>query len=332
MAQRKENKTSSFVAFCQRWTNSEGTWGHDPAHFDGDFVQGTLEKTSKLFGPGRYFDVQVDGWKKFQEQDSHALTISNHSGGLLTLDAWGWMTAWYQNQTVERPMHALAHEAVFSIPALAKRLARLGALRADFEMGLQILRDTQHDLLLFPGGDVDTFRPYKDRYKVNFAGRKGYARLALESGAPIRPIAHAGAHETLIVLSSGKRIAEKMGLPKLIRAQIFPIYLCFPWGLSVGPLPQLPPPTKLRYKIGDLIEMPRKTWRERPSEDLIERIDRHVQQQMQKLLAELQEEEEPHLLRDMALRFIEKATQVAQDLFPPTKLLDPPFHASESAY
>ncbi len=330
MAQRKTNQTSSFVSFCQRLAGTEGTWGHDPGHFDGAFVQSTLEKTSKLFGPGRYFDVQVDGWEKIVEEPSHALTISNHSGGLLTLDAWGWVTAWYNHLSLSRPMHMLAHEAVFSLPALAQRLARLGGLRADFEMGLQILRDEKRDLLLYPGGDVDTFRPYKDRYKVNFAGRKGYTRLALESGAPIRPIAHAGAHETLIVLSSGKRIAEKMGLPKLIRSQIFPIYLCFPWGLSIGPLPQLPPPTKLRYKIGDLIEMPRKTWREHPDDALIEKIDQQTRMQMQALLEQLQEEEEPRPVREMAARLFDKASQFAQQLFPPTKLLDRPLHAGES--
>ena len=42
-----------------------------------------------------------------------------------------------------------------------------------------------------PGGDRDTWRPYSKRYDVCFAGRKGYARLAIKAGVPIVPIANA---------------------------------------------------------------------------------------------------------------------------------------------
>jgi 1-acyl-sn-glycerol-3-phosphate acyltransferase len=314
MTEKREKR--SFLSWCEKLTGCEGEgWGRDASHYDASFVRQTLDKARNFIGPGRYFDIRIDGWEHIDE--TPALNIANHSGGMLTLDAWGWVTAWYERLSTDRALHMLAHEAVFALPSLASRLSRLGALRADFATGLSILRDQQRDLLLFPGGDLDTFRPYKDRYKVNFAGRKGYIRLALEAGRPIRPIAHAGAHETLIVLSSGKKIAEALGLRKHFRAQIYPIYLCFPWGLSLIPLPHLPPPTQLRYKIGGLIEMPRKTWREHPPAELVEQLDRHVREEMQKLLDQLQAEEpEARPLRRLASRVFNKAAQLAHTFLP----------------
>lgn len=80
--------------------------------------------------------------------------------------------------------------------------------------------------------------------------RTGYARIALEAGVPVVPVANAGAHETFVVLSDGRRLAEALRLPQLVRAHIWPVHLSFPWGLGFGPWPHLPPPTKLRYRFG----------------------------------------------------------------------------------
>jgi hypothetical protein len=42
---------------------------------------------------------------------------------------------------------------------------------------------------------------------ARFVGRQGYARLAMETGAPIVPLVTAGAHESFMVLGQGRRIA-----------------------------------------------------------------------------------------------------------------------------
>src|SRR5690606_16269667 len=111
----------------------------------------------------------------------------------------------------------------------------------------------QQDLLVMPGGDLDTWRPFTKRYQVCFAGRTGYARLALRAGVPIAPVVNAGAHHTLIVLTDGRKLAEKLRLPELARASIWPVHLSMPWGLALGPWPHLPPPVKLRYRFAPAI-------------------------------------------------------------------------------
>ncbi len=78
----------------------------------------------------------------------------------------------------------------------------------------------------------------------------GYARLALKAGVPIVPLAHARAHETLIVLSDGRRFARALGLPAIARASIWPVHLSLPWGLAIGPWPHIPTPARLRCRIG----------------------------------------------------------------------------------
>src|SRR5205823_1370763 len=123
---------------------------------------------------------------------------------------------------------------------------------ASLETAREILRQ-KRDLLIFPGGDLDTWRPYSKRWEVDFGGRTGYARLALETRVPIVPVAHAGAHETLRVLTSGRGLAKAIGLKRFARANVWPIHLSLPWGLAIGPVPHIPLPGQFRYLVGEPI-------------------------------------------------------------------------------
>ncbi|MEO1272317.1 MAG: hypothetical protein AAFX99_29825, partial [Myxococcota bacterium] len=53
-----------------------------------------------------------------------------------------------------------------------------------------------------------------------------------------------------MVLTDGRRLARRLGLPALARAEIFPVHLSLPWVLGIGPLPHLPLPVMLRYTFG----------------------------------------------------------------------------------
>ena len=45
-----------------------------------------------------------------------------------------------------------------------------------------------HDVAVWPGGRVDSLRPWLKRDEAILAGRKGFVRLAINSGVPIVPI------------------------------------------------------------------------------------------------------------------------------------------------
>jgi len=262
------------------------SWGTDPGEYDPELVRGTLPTIKKLFGPGRYFGVDVTGWANMPE--APAMIVSNHSGGTTIPDVWGFLSAWYQNYGVYRPLHPMAHEIILSTRVTGEYFARRGVLRAGRDLALSVLRDWRRDLMVMPGGDLDTWRPYSKRYQVRFSGRTGYARTAMKAGVPVVPVAHAGAHETLIVLSDGRRLASALGLPAIARASIWPVHLSLPWGLAVGPWPHIPTPARLRYRIGPPVAPPVKVAPgEEPSEEAVRAFDASVQAAVQGLLDQL---------------------------------------------
>lgn len=258
-------------------------WGTNPDDFDPTFSAQVRAQVAGLFGPEGWFHLDVKGWENIPPPP--ALFVSNHSGGTTIPDLWGLMFAWSGHQET-RVVHPMGHDMIFSVEPVARMFARLGVLRARPEHAIDVLTRLRRDVLVCPGGDRDTWRPYRDRYKVRFSGRKGYARIAIRAGVPVVPVAHAGAHETLIVLTDGAPIARFLGLPKAFRAEIFPVHLSVPWGLGVGPMPHIPVPAWLRYRFGAPIHPPTGM----SEDDAVDVLDEQVQAAIQGLLDQLREE------------------------------------------
>ncbi len=267
-----------------RWLHRDGgsRWGTDPGAYDPCAVAETVRSFGNLFGDGRYFPLEVTGWEHVPP--APAMFVCNHSGGTTIPDVWGLGVAWYRHFGVERPLHPMAHEMVLSTALTGPYFSRRGVLRGGRAIANRVLVEYRRDLLVLPGGDLDTWRPYSKRWDVVFGGRIGYARIAIATGVPIVPIAHAGAHETLVVLTTGRRIARALRLPQIARAEIFPIHLSLPWGLTVGPFPHLPIPTRLRYRIGAPIAPPDAS----PDDDeAVRTLDARVRAAVQSQLDEL---------------------------------------------
>jgi 1-acyl-sn-glycerol-3-phosphate acyltransferase len=109
-------------------------------------------------------------------------------------------------------------------------------------------------VLIYPGGAQDVFRPYWLRNKIYFCDRQGFIKLALQEEVPIIPLISHGAHSTLIVLIDiypQLQQLHQQGLPWLggIDPVVFPIYLGLPWGIGIGPLPNIPLPVKLHTRV-----------------------------------------------------------------------------------
>lgn len=262
-----------------------GVHGEAPEAWDPAYVERVVAAVGKLFGPGRYFGLEVRGFENIPP--APALLVSNHSGGTSIPDVWGFGVAWYRHFGPTRPLHVMAHELLFMTGVTGRFFERCGVLRATPGLAQDILMDHRRDLLVLPGGDGDTWRPWTERYRVHFGGRTGYAKLALDAQVPIVPVAHAGAHETLLVLSSGERLAKWLGLQRLMRAEVWPVHLSLPWGLAMGPLPHLPLPAKFRYLVGAPIGPPPPLPYD---EGDVLALDRQVRQAVQAQLDVLQRE------------------------------------------
>lgn len=201
----------------------------------------------------RYHRLEVRGLDRWPS--GPALLVGNHNSGAGLTDALFLIRA-YRRFGLEEPIHALGHEALFEIPGGRRLLSALGILPASPENARRAL-DAGRKVLVFPGTDYDSMRPFRDRKKVIFAGHKGFARLALDAGVPIVPVVNAGAHETFVVLTQGRRVAKALGVPELIRWHSMPVTLAVPWGIAIGPmsyLPYFPLPTKVTVEILDPID------------------------------------------------------------------------------
>jgi 1-acyl-sn-glycerol-3-phosphate acyltransferase len=184
-----------------------------------------------------------------------ALLVGNHNGGANPVDGL-FLIEWYRRRGMSDPVYVLAHEFFFKHLRLTPLLARLGVIRAALGEAARRLREGAK-VLVFPGGDVDSLRPWSARHEVRFVGRQGYARLAMETGAPIVPVVTAGAHESFVVLRQGRGVARAVGIARWLRFKSFPVTLSVPWGLCVGPmafLPYVPLPAKVTVEFGAPIE------------------------------------------------------------------------------
>ena len=275
-----------------RWLQGEEgvPWGADPADFDPVAVEGTLRTLGELFGeegwPRRYFPLDVKGLENIPP--APAMVVSNHSGGTTIPDVWGFMVAWYRRFGTARPIHPLAHEMILSTRLTGPYFAARGILRAQRQLALRALTEFGHDVMVMPGGDLETWRPFRKRYQLEFGGRTGYANLAIEAGVPVVPVAHAGAHNTFMVLSDGRWLARILRMQHIARANVWPIHLSLPWGLAVGPFPHLPLPARLRYRIGTPIVPPPLPADGAPTIGQITALDEQVRGSIQRMLTALE--------------------------------------------
>ena len=199
-----------------------------------------------------YFRAEVNGLEKIPP--GAALLVGNHSGGMGSPD-FVFAAGYFSRFGASEPFFALGHDVLTRAPLLGGFLRRFGLVRATPENALQILRNGGK-VLVYPGGDLDSLRPSRDRKKIIFGERTGFIKVALEAGVPIVPVVTAGSHETFYVATQGLRLAKWLNLDRLLRMHSFPVILCLPWVLVVGPLaliPYLPLPAKVTVQAGDPI-------------------------------------------------------------------------------
>jgi 1-acyl-sn-glycerol-3-phosphate acyltransferase len=205
------------------------------------------QRVKNVVGPiiKRWFRAEVRGLSAFPL--GGALVVSNHSGGMLTPDVMVFATAFYEAFGYDRPVYTLAHDTLYVGP-FADWLPRVGVIHATREHAAEALH-SGGVVLVFPGGDYDSYRPTSAENIIDFNGRTGYIRSAIEAGVPIVPIVSIGAQESQLFLARGTGLAKRL-LPKRLRTEILPVTIGFPFGFSVFFLPpNLPLPSKVVTQV-----------------------------------------------------------------------------------
>jgi 1-acyl-sn-glycerol-3-phosphate acyltransferase len=105
-------------------------------------------------------------------------------------------------------------------------------------------------VLVYPGGEYETFRPSWQTDRIEFADRMGFIHLACDQNVPIVPVVSIGGQETALFLTRGERAARLIGLDRLARIKVLPVSIGPPFGISVLDLPpRLPLPAKIEIEV-----------------------------------------------------------------------------------
>lgn len=228
----------------------------------------------------RWFRAEVHGLDGFPANGA-ALVVSNHSGGMLTPDVMLFGSAFYRRFGFDdRPLFTLAHYGVVMGP-LGDLMPKVGVIEASRENAAAAL-GSGGVVLVFPGGDYDSYRPTMADKVIDFNGRTGYVSTAIAAGVPIVPSVTIGGQESQLFLTRGNGLAKLLGLSKA-RIEILPITFGFPFGFSVLIPPNLPLPTKIVTQVLEPIDV---VERFGPHPD-VDEVDAHVRHVMQAALNEL---------------------------------------------
>jgi 1-acyl-sn-glycerol-3-phosphate acyltransferase len=218
-------------------------------------------------------------------EDRAVLLVGNHSGGNVTPDTLLFTLAFSTYFGVERPFYQLAHSLVLASP-WGQLLRKYGTVTASPENAERAL-SSGAALLVYPGGDWEVHRPVWERNKVDFGGRHGFVRLALEQDVPIVPVVSVGGQETALFLSRGAGLAKALGLDRLLRLKALPISIAAPWGLNVGDLMgHIPLPAKITTEVLPPIDLRRQFGPDPDVDEVYDQVTRQMQEALDALAAE----------------------------------------------
>ncbi|MEE6176465.1 lysophospholipid acyltransferase family protein [Mycobacterium sp. 050134] len=199
-----------------------------------------------------WFRMEIDGWENIPAPP--ALLVGIHSGAPFVWDAWTVGLQWWRRFGQERQLHGTAHDALMAIPVFGHYFRAMGVLPAAPDAIATALAEGR-DVALWPGGEVDSLRPWTERDRANLAGRTGFVKMAIRAGVSIVPIATVGGADAMPVLIRGDRLSKILQLDRLLRLKVFPMAVSLPWGIAPAALPQLPLPAKIRTRFMPAVEL-----------------------------------------------------------------------------
>ncbi len=248
-----------------------------------------LEGFADIAGPilWKWFRPRVRGLDNIP--DGGSLYVCNHNGGFMTPDTWILAVALVRERGPDDVPYALAHQVVMRARITNLTLPAMGAIAANPENAHRVF-EAGRKVLVYPGGDLDAFRPSRDRGRIVFGPRRGYVRLALREGVPIIPVVSAGSHDVWWVVSDGRWLSRLLHTHRFLRTDVLPITVSVPWGLTVGAPPFIPLPVRIFIDVLEPICFERSGHAAADDESYVEECHQRVLGAMQLALDQLTQE------------------------------------------
>ncbi|HRC58716.1 MAG TPA: lysophospholipid acyltransferase family protein [Kofleriaceae bacterium] len=152
--------------------------------------------------------------------------VANHSGQL-PFDAVCIGAATFFEAKQPRLVRAMVEHFVPTMPYVSYLMSRFGQITGTPENCRRLL-EQEEAILVFPEGARGIAKPFSRRYQLGPFGQ-GFLRLALETGAPIVPVAVIGAEEQAPTINL-RLLARLLGTPSL---PMLPFPPFVPWPLPV---------------------------------------------------------------------------------------------------
>jgi 1-acyl-sn-glycerol-3-phosphate acyltransferase len=227
-----------------------------------------------------WFRIEIRGLENIPDTGA-ALIVANHSG-VLPIDAIMVQAGIFAEHPCRRHLRLLGADMVYSTPVLSGLARRSGHARASPEDALRLLESGEL-VGVFPEGFKGSGKLFSERYRLQRFGRGGFARVALQAGAPIIPCAIVGAEEIYPMVGNAEGLARALKLP------YFPLTPLFPW---LGPIGAVPLPSTWIIEFSPAIETSAHASAE-PDEDLSAKLALEVRDVIQDRLDELVVERGP---------------------------------------
>jgi 1-acyl-sn-glycerol-3-phosphate acyltransferase len=188
-----------------------------------------------------WFRTRIDGLENLPR--GRFLLAANH-GGHLPFDAAMLATACVLEGTPPRLPRVMISEALSATPGVTSFARSLGGVPFTPANARQLLRRGE-GLLTFPEGLTGLTKPASAHYRLaQFSS--AFLRAALESDAPVLPVAIVGSEEQIPAIFSLRQLAARLGLPSLPITPTFPL---------LGPLGLIPLPSRYTIRIGAPIDL-----------------------------------------------------------------------------
>ena len=188
-----------------------------------------------------YHKHQVHGLDRLPKKGP-LIIASNHS--LATYDMLLLMQEVYHHSG--RFPRSLVDRLFYKVPKLGPIMERLGCVIGTANNARALLENGA-TVYIAPGGMQESLRPSKDRYQIRWNKRKGFAKLAIETGTPVILAACPKADDLYDVYENK--------LTKWVYKNFrMPVFMAKGFGLT-----PIPKPIKLRHFLSKPIYPPKKS-------------------------------------------------------------------------
>ena len=167
------------------------------------------------------FRIEIQGAENIPKDGAFMLIANHNSGALIESHSLLFLCL-----GLKRKVFGLNHPALFKIPLVNWYFRKIGAITASKQAGIAAL-NSGSGLLIFPGGNRQALRPYRQKDQNAFSWAKGWANLAIEASqtqdVPVVPIKFIGSHAANPILICNQVVSKILILPWLLGVKWFPV-------------------------------------------------------------------------------------------------------------